>query len=121
MQSSEHLARLVDWRDEITLVPYSGVQILDFGFQLDTLELKSARFVERVVGGDDAQEEWALLPLSGDEDRDQALMGEERADDDDYSVRSVAALEPFLSKWSPSDHSFQETRKLTSSTKSSDS
>lgn len=101
MQSSEHLARLVDWRDEITLVPYSGVQILDFGFQLDTLELKSARFVERVVGGDDAQEEWALLPLSGDEDRDQALMGEERADDDAYSVRSVAALEPFLSKWVP--------------------
>jgi hypothetical protein len=101
MQSSEHLARLVDWRDEVTLVPYSGIQMLDFGFQLDAVELKSARFIERVVGGDEAQEEWALVPLTGDEGQDAAIEAGARADDDPYSIRSVAALEPFLSKWVP--------------------
>lgn len=101
MQHSSHLAQLVDWRDEVTLVPYSGTQILDFGFRLDALELKSARFIERVVGGDDDQVEWALLPLTGDADRDQVAEDGAREDDDEYSVRPVAALEPFLSKWVP--------------------
>ncbi|WP_372571416.1 virulence factor SrfB [Ruegeria jejuensis] len=101
MQSSEHLARLVDWRDEVTLVPYSGVQILDFGFRLDQVEVKNARFIERQVGGDDANEEWALMPLTGDAETDEAIEDAARDDDDPYSVRPVAALEPFLSKWVP--------------------
>ena len=54
MQTSQHLAHLVDWRDEVTLVPYSGTQILDFGFRLDALDIRNARYVERVVGGTDA-------------------------------------------------------------------
>ena len=37
MQTAQTLAQLTDWRDEITLVPYSGTQMLDFGFQLDRL------------------------------------------------------------------------------------
>ena len=101
MQHSEHLAQLVDWRDEITLVPYSGSQILDFGFRLDAQELKNARFIERVVGGDADREEWALLPLTGDADTDQGIEAGGSADDDPYSVRPVAALEPFLNKWVP--------------------
>ena len=101
MQDSQHLAQLVDWRDEVTLVPYSGTQMLDFGFQLDALELRNARFVERVVGGTDTAEEWALLPLTGDADADAAVTDSGQADDDEYSVRSVAALEPFLEKWIP--------------------
>ncbi|GGH21316.1 hypothetical protein SAMN05444007_102442 [Cribrihabitans marinus] len=101
MQSSEQLARLVDWRDEVTLVPYSGVQILDFGFRLDTLEIRNARFVERLTGGDDAQEEWSLVPFTGDTETDEAIEQGARDDDDAYSVRPIAALEPFLSKWVP--------------------
>ncbi len=101
MQHSQHLAQLVDWRDEVTLVPYSGTQILDFGFRLDTLELKSARFIERVVGGNDEAEEWALLPLTGDAESDAAAEEGAGPEDDEYSVRPVAALEPFLSKWMP--------------------
>lgn len=101
MNSTQHLAQLVDWRDEVTLVPYSGTQILDFGFRLDTLELKSARFIERLVGGDAAQEEWMLLPLTGDAETDAGIEAGARPDDDEYSVRPVAALEPFLSKWVP--------------------
>ena len=96
-----HLAQLTDWRDEITLVPYSGTQILDFGFRLDALELKNARFIERAIGGDDAREEWALLPLTGDSETDEDIEARGGPDDDPYSVRPVAALEPFLSKWVP--------------------
>jgi len=95
------LAQLTDWRDEITLVPYSGTQMLDFGFRLDALELKNARFIERAVGGDDAREEWALLPLTGDGETDEEIEAQGGPDDDPYSVRPVAALEPFLSKWVP--------------------
>jgi len=101
MQHVQHLAPLVDWRDEVTLVPYSGTQILDFGFRLDSLELKNARFIERIIGGTDAAEEWALLPLTGDADSDAPVEEAATAEDDEYSVRPVAALEPFLSKWMP--------------------
>lgn len=101
MQHSVHLAQLVDWRDEVTLVPNSGTQILDFGFRLDRLDLKNARFVERVIGGTEEAEEWALLPLTGDADSDAGIEDGATAEDDEYSVRPVAALEPFLSKWLP--------------------
>ncbi|MFK7754132.1 MAG: virulence factor SrfB [Sedimentitalea sp.] len=101
MQANDHLAQLTDWRDDITLVPYSGTQMLDFGFRLDAIELKSARFIERVVGGTDADEEWALVPLTGDADSDAEVEDDAKASDDEYSVRTVAALEPFLSKWVP--------------------
>jgi len=101
MQHSDNLAQLVDWRDEITLVPWSGTQMLDFGFALDGLELRNARFIERVVGGDEAAEEWALVPLTGDAEADAVAEDAARPDDDEYSVRPVAALEPFLEKWVP--------------------
>ncbi|MEO9781372.1 MAG: virulence factor SrfB [Sedimentitalea sp.] len=101
MQQSQHLAQLVEWRDEVSLVPYSGTQILDFGFRMDKIELRNARFVERVVGGTDAAEEWALLPLTGDAESDVVVEEAATPEDDEYSVRSVAALEPFLSKWIP--------------------
>lgn len=99
--SAPHLAPLTDWRDDITLVPFSGTQILDFGFRLDTLELKNMRFIERPMGGDDTREEWVLLPLTGHGETDEALEAQGGADDDPYSVRPVAALEPFLNKWVP--------------------
>lgn len=101
MQTTSHLAQLTDWRDEIVLVPYSGTQMLDFGFRLDTLEVKSARFVERVIGGGEGAEEWALVPLTGDAETDEQVEAGAREDDDEYSVRPVSALEPYLEKWVP--------------------
>ncbi len=101
MQAPSHLAQLPDWRDEITLVPYSGTQMLDFGFDLDAHPLRPARFVERIVGGTDAAEEWALVPMTGDAETDAQVEAGARAEDDEYSVRPVAALEPFLEKWVP--------------------
>ena len=101
MLAPSPLAPLPDWRDEITLVPYSGTQMLDFGFALDALTLRPARFIERIVGGTEAAEEWALVPLTGDADADAEAEADARAEDDEYSVRPVAALEPFLEKWVP--------------------
>ena len=101
MQQSRQLAPLTEWRDEITLVPFSGTQILDFGFRLDALDLRNARFIERRAGSDEAGEEWELLPLSGEAELDEAIEAGARPDDDAYAIRSVAALEPFLSKWVP--------------------
>jgi hypothetical protein len=50
------LRRNVDWPDEVTLTPYSGVQILDFGFCLEDVAFKAKRFIERVSAqADDAQ------------------------------------------------------------------
>ncbi len=102
MQHHSHLAELTDWRDEITLVPYSGTQMLDFGFQLDALELKNARFIERPkTDGEDGREEWMLLPLTGHAETDEEIEANGSPEDDAYSVRPVAALEPFLNKWVP--------------------
>lgn len=98
---SEQLANIPQWRDDVTLVPYSGVQVLDFGFSLDDINVKSARFVERAVGGDADNIERALLPLTGHEETDSQIEDAGGPDDDPYSVRPIAALEPFLNKWVP--------------------
>ena len=39
------LRSLVDWRDEITVVPYSGLQFLDFGFNIDDVTTSSSGFI----------------------------------------------------------------------------
>lgn len=100
---SGSLAPLTDWRDEITLVPYSGVQILDFGFQLDAVELKRAEFIEREIPGRglDGPVERELKALSGDPLRDDPIKAAGTQMDDAYSVTHERALEPFLAKWVP--------------------
>ncbi|MEM9433023.1 MAG: virulence factor SrfB [Pseudomonadota bacterium] len=100
---NKSLRKIVDWADEVTLTPYSGVQILDFGFCLDDVGFKSKLFVERVTGlaADGTTPERALIPYSGDEDHDAKIEAANRDDDDEYSIRPTAALEPFLSNWIP--------------------
>jgi hypothetical protein len=95
------LASLFDWRDEITLVPFSGIQILDFGFCLDALDMRAAQFIERITSETDETVERALLSLTGDDEADAPLLSGAREDDDPYAIRPVAALEPFLAKWVP--------------------
>ena len=98
---ASRLRPLVDFRDEITLVPYSGIQILDFGFNLNELEVKPSKFIERVRGDVDGVTERELLTLSGDMERDATILEAALSDDHEYSIRPVAALEPFLEKWVP--------------------
>lgn len=105
----KQLRPLVAWRDEVTLVPYTGIQIFDFGFNLDALSIKSSRFIERGTGevqqaGDDNEEhlqERILIPLTGNPEDDADVEAASRPDDDPYSVKPEAALEPFLEKWVP--------------------
>lgn len=99
------LAPVTLWRDEITLVPWSGLQMLDFGFRPSDLVLKTQRFIERVTGriagpeGDLA--EHVLIPLTGDDSLDAEALRDAGAEDDEYSLSIAAALEPFLGHWVP--------------------
>ncbi|MEM1076511.1 MAG: virulence factor SrfB [Pseudomonadota bacterium] len=95
------LKHLVDFGEEIALVPYSGIQMLDFGFNFDTLEIKASKFIERVTREEAGEVERTLIPLSGNEERDMPVLEASLDTDDAYSVRAVAALEPFLEKWVP--------------------
>ena len=95
------LKHLVDFGDEIALMPYSGVQILDFGFDLDALDIKASKFIERVTREEAGEVERTLIPLSGNDDRDMPVLEASKETDDAYSIRPIAALEPFLEKWVP--------------------
>ena len=98
------LAKVTAWRDEITVVPYSGLQILDFGFRQSDLKLRNMRFIERVTGQPEASpgmEERVLIPLTGDEEQDAGVVATARPDDDEYSISDILAIEPFLDTWVP--------------------
>ena len=104
MTRKSPLAPVPDWRDEVTIVPWSGVQMLDFGFRQSDLDLRNMRFVERVVDRPDAapgMEERVLIPLTGDEETDAPAIAAARMDDDEYSLSVQAAMEPFLGQWVP--------------------
>ena len=92
---------LANLRDEITLVPFSGIQMLDFGFDVAKLELKPFRFIERVTGEHDGEQTLTLFPLTGEDGLDGEILDGRRDDDDEYSVRANQALDPFLEKWVP--------------------
>ncbi|MBV1896248.1 MAG: virulence factor SrfB [Rhodobacteraceae bacterium] len=98
---SNWLRPLVEFGDEIALVPYSGVQILDFGFDINALDVKASKFIERTSREDGDQIERTLIPLTGNEELDQIILEASKDSDDPYSIRPIAALEPFLEKWVP--------------------
>ena len=93
------------WRDEVTIVPWSGLQMLDFGIRQSDIDMKNQRFIERITGSatgpDGAMDEHVLIPLSGDEETDAEALRGTRIDDDEYRVSMAAALEPFLGQWIP--------------------
>lgn len=97
---AKRLRRLVSLGDEITLVPYSGIQMLDFGFDINALDIRSFRFIERPEGGPDSRHR-TLYPLTGEAERDAEVLAGTTNEDDEYAIRPLAALEPFLEKWVP--------------------
>ncbi len=100
-EGKDRLRTLATLQGEVTLVPYSGIQILDFGFNLDDVVLKPSKFIERVTASSEAGLERMLIPLSGDDEADAEILAASLDSDDPYSIRPVAALEPFLAKWVP--------------------
>ncbi|MCI4662048.1 MAG: virulence factor SrfB [Neomegalonema sp.] len=101
MSDKAHYRPLPDWKDETTLVPFSGVQMLDFGFDIDAVTMKSVGFIERTTAQREQGDERTLIPLSGDEELDGDLLRASHPDDEEYSVNKIRALEPFLEKWTP--------------------
>ena len=101
MKDMPTMRALHDWKDETTLVPFSGVQFLDFGFELLASGFKSMGFVERTTNRSSDGDERTLIVKTGDQDRDDATLGDDLADDDDYSIDKIKALEPFVEKWTP--------------------
>ena len=102
MKSSHHrqdLAPLTDWRGNVSLVPYSGIQMLDFGFDLEALTMKPMRFIERIVREQGDLVERILIPLTGDPELDQEYEGDGFDGDDSYTIRPQVALDPFLGQW----------------------
>lgn len=95
------IRQLANLREDITLVPFSGIQMLDFGFDLASLDMRPLRFIERITGQQGDEDILTLFPLTGDDDRDAEVLDNHRDDDDEYSIRPAAALEPFLDKWVP--------------------
>ena len=104
MKSNKHeldLAPLLEPRGDISLVPFSGIQILDLGFDLDAVVMKPLRFIERITREEADLVERTLVPLTGDPDLDAEYEAEPLASDDAYSIRPQAALDPFLDQWVP--------------------
>lgn len=95
------LRSLVEWRDEITVVPYSGLQFLDFGFNIDDVTTSSSGFIERTTERGEDRDIRMLFALSGDDERDAKILSEADSDDEEYSISKVKALEPFLGNWVP--------------------
>ena len=100
-ESKSHLKKLADFGAEVALVPYSGVQILDFGFDLTASDVRAAKFIERVTREEAGEVERTLIPLTGTDALDAPILESADERDDPYSVRPLAALEPFLEKWVP--------------------
>lgn len=101
MIEQQPLRPLHDWRDQTTLVPFSGIQFLDFGFDEQATGFKRMEFVERVAEVTDEGERRELIVLSGDDKQDDIRLGTEQVSDDRYSINQAKALEPFLDQWTP--------------------
>ena len=89
------------WPTEITLVPYSGIQMLDFGLSIDAGGRGSMAFSERMTERRDDADVWQLFPHSQDDERNALIPLPKVEGDEDYSISKVKALEPFLNRWTP--------------------
>ncbi|MEO1293072.1 MAG: virulence factor SrfB [Pseudomonadota bacterium] len=113
-------AEIPAWKDTVWLTPDSGIQCLDFAFDIEALPRKSRGFIERMVlggetsgavsaSGQDGHNaggpsivplELIAVPEAEDEDAlDPRYVPS--GQDDSYEINRTRALEPFLEKWVP--------------------
>lgn len=99
------LGKLTDFGDTITLVPQSGIQFVEYGFDLDTLPSFKRRFIERAGAprAEDGLVEYRLLPNWDDDNPDPKAAGphEELFSDDVYDINTDHVLKLFLNEWIP--------------------
>lgn len=99
------LTNLADFSDGFTLVPDSGIQFAEFGFDFDASPRLIRAFIERKSPdemGPDGKPLVRLLPNWSDDepDADKPPYGL-KAGDDEYEITKKLALETFLDRWVP--------------------
>lgn len=93
--------KLEPWKDDITLTPWSGIQMLDFGLAEDLGGLK-VKFLEHESPTRGRPQERMLTKLSGDADQDHETrkrLGTRRGVE--YSIDARKAAEAFDGVWLP--------------------
>ncbi|RWX59879.1 virulence factor SrfB, partial [Mesorhizobium sp. M2A.F.Ca.ET.039.01.1.1] len=99
------LTNLADFGDGFTLVPDSGIQFVEFGFDFDGSPRLSRSFVERVSPaetGPDGKPLARLLPNWTDDDPDSGEQPyPQKGGDEAYDITKAQALQVFLDRWVP--------------------
>lgn len=86
----------------IRLVPHSGVQFVEYGFNIESTGRLSRRFIEREVpAAGDAKRAYRLLPAWDENDPQGPDVETAAGEDREYAISERAALEVFLEKWTP--------------------
>jgi hypothetical protein len=88
----------------IRLVPHSGVQFVEYAFNMDTVGRFSRRFIEREI----EKSEWLndkptyrLIPAWNENDPSSGIEETTTASDREYTISERAAIEIFLDRWVP--------------------
>lgn len=97
------LNKLTDYGDTITLVPQSGIQFVEYGFDFARTAQFSRSFLERPVGEPlaDGEREYKLIPNWNDDLVNADPPHMPLATDDEYSISKNRVLDIFLDRWVP--------------------
>lgn len=88
----------------IRLVPHSGIQFVEYAFNIDVVGRLSRRFIEQEVvgrGGASAGRSFQLVPAWDEDDPTSGVEQSARDDDREYTISERAALDVFMEKWVP--------------------
>jgi hypothetical protein len=99
------LTNLADFSEGLTLVPDSGIQFVEFGFDFDGSPRLARSFIERKSPGQvDADGKTLVRLLTNWKDEDPAAPFPYSTHDDDvatYEVNKSLALNTFMNRWVP--------------------
>ena len=88
----------------IKLVPYSGVQFVEYAFNIDKAGRLSRRFIERELDPSlwsEGKRTFKLLPAWDELDPTSGIEESAETEDREYSISERSAIEIFLEKWVP--------------------
>lgn len=99
------LTHLADFSEGLTLVPDSGIQFVELGFEFDTSPRLSRAFIERKSPGQvdaDGKTLIRLLPNWKDEDPNAPFPYSSHDDDvASYEINKQLAVNTFMNRWVP--------------------
>jgi len=93
--------QICDWKDDVWLTPWSGIQTLDFGLSEDDLSLR-VKFIEHAGTYSSGSSERVLTRLTGDNEKDAEFRASLSAKDGiEYSIEGGRVAEVFEGVWLP--------------------